>query len=597
MKEYGLTIKTICSKLKISSLPNLLIFSVSVLCLSAGCAGDKGAKPQADSIFFNGKIITVNSAFSIAQAAAIKGDRFLAVGTDKEILILAGPNTRKVDLEGRTVVPGLIEAHAHPERASLSELESPLPNPRTVDEVLKWIKEQAELKPAGEWIIHPKIFATRLAELRPPALSELDSVAPEHPVFLNGSYGGSINTAAMRSSGITEENRHPGLLRDSSTGRLNGKLQFTAFGLLKLPPPKEYTIPEQAQALEKMFKLYNQVGFTGVTSGGLSKGDTLLYRYMKENGMLTVRAFLNIYARFSFKDRPLEEIRQAVAALGSSTGSGDKWIRIGALKTSVDGGILTGTAFLREPWGLKAREIFGVVDPGYRGLVRMTSDELAKLVQAGAEKGWKMTAHCTGGGGVDLMLDAYEKVNQILDIKPLRFSIIHGNFFTPEAVSRMRKLDIIADMQPAWFYKDADAMLYILGRERIRTFQPYRSLIEAGVVVSAGSDHMVITDDKESINPYNPWLAMYSMVTRKTERGTVIMPEEAISREQALRCYTINNAYASFEENIKGSIEPGKLADLVVLEQDFLTCPEDEIKDITVKMTIVGGEAVFERKD
>ncbi len=558
---------------------------------SAGCSKDTSPP---DVIYYNGKIVTIDSAFSIVQAVAIKGNRFQAVGSDEDINNLAGRQTEKINLEGRTVVPGLIEAHAHPERASLSEANGSLPNPRTVDECLAWIKQQVELKPDGEWIIHPKLFPTRLREMRTPTLKELDIAAPENPVFLNAAYGGKINTAAMRVSGITQQTERPGLLREPTTGRLNGKLLYTAFRLLKLPSDKVYSIPERAHALEKMFKLYNKAGFTSVTSGGLRMDDIELYRYMKENGILSIRVFINIYASFPFKDRPLDEIRESVEALGTVTGSGDEWIRTGALKTTIDGGILTGTAYLRQPWGPKAGEIFGVGDPGYRGIVRMTADEFAKLVQAGAEAGWKMTAHCAGGGGVDRMLDAYEKVNQKIDVRPLRFSIIHGNFYTYESMERAKKLNVIADMQPAWFYKDADAMLNILGEERTSTFHPYRSLIKAGVVVSAGSDHMVILDDKNSINPYNPWLSIWSMVTRKTERGTVIVPEEAVTREQAMRCYTMNNAYASFEEKLKGSIEPGKLADMVVLEQDFLTCPEDAIKDIKVKITMVGGKVVFE---
>ncbi|MFC1614516.1 amidohydrolase [Gemmatimonadota bacterium] len=251
--------------------------------------------------------------------------------------------------------------------------------------------------------------------------------------------------------------------------------------------------------------------------------------------------------------------------------------------------------YLREPWGTKAQELFGITDPGYRGVPRMTAQELEPLVTAGAERGWKMTAHATGGGSVDLMLDAYETANGKIDVRPLRFSIIHGNFFNPPSMQRCRELAVVADAQPAWFFEDADAMLKILGKDRMRAFHPYRSLLEAGVVVSAGSDHMVRVDHKESINPYNPWLAIWSMVTRKTRRGNVIIPEEAITREQALRCYTINNAYASFEEELKGSIEPGKLADMVVLDQDFLDCPVDQLKDITVNMTVVGGRVVYSR--
>lgn len=570
-----------------------LVILAALFPFCAGCSPEQPARKVADSIYYNGKIVTVDSASSIFEAVAVRGNRFLAVGTNEEINRLAGPQSRKVDLEGRTVIPGLIEAHAHPERASLSELDGPLPNPRTVEECLGWIREQAGIKPEGEWIIHPKLFATRLLDLRPPSLEELDVAAPDNPVFLNGSYGGTINSAAMRSSGITEQNKHPGLLRDPETGRLNGKLRFTALHLLRLPRQKSFSMPERAAALEKMFALYNEVGFTSVTSGGLSKADTLLYCYMKERGMLTVRAFLNIYVRFPFKDMPLEEIRQAVAGMGDVSGSGDEWIKIGALKTSIDGGILTGTAYLRQPWGPKACEIFGVVDPGYRGIARLNADQLAGLFQAGAEAGWKMTAHCTGGGGVDLMLEAYEKVSRKLDIRHLRCSIIHANFYTPLAMARSSEMNIIADMQPAWFYKDGDAMLHILGPQRIRTFHPYRSLIDSGVVVSAGSDHMVIRDPVESINPYSPWLAIWTMVTRKTERGSLIVPEEAVTRQEALRCYTINNAYASFEEGLKGSIEPGKLADMVVLERDLLTCPVDQIRDMKVKMTVVGGKVVY----
>ena len=568
---------------------------ITALALTAGCGKPGVRGTVADAIYYNGKIITVDSEFSIARAVAVKGDCFLAVGSNNRMLKLAGPETKKVDLGGKTVIPGLIEAHAHPERASLSELEDSIPNPRTLDQILNWVRVEAGSKPAGEWIVHPKMFATRLLELRAPTLQELDSLAPENPVFLNGSYGGSINTAAMRASGITEDTQHPGLLRDKATGKLNGILRYTAFGLLKRPPRKSYSLEERAEALAAMFARYNQAGFTSVTSGGASVRDTVLYRYMRDNGMLTLRVFLNIYMRFPFKGRTLEEIGKEIDDLGVITGAGDEWVRIGPLKTMIDGGILTGTAFLREPWGTKAQEIFGITDPDYRGLPRMTAEELEPLVTAGAERGWKMTAHSTGGGGVDLMLDAYEETSRKTDVRPLRFSIIHGNFFTPRAMQRCLELGVIADAQPAWFYEDADAMLKILGPERIRTFHPYRSMLEAGMVVSAGSDHMVKLDDKDSINPYNPWLAIWSMVTRKTRRGTVIVPEEAITREQALRCYTINNAFASFEEELKGSIEPGKLADMVVLEQDYLNCPADEIKDITVEMTLLGGQVVYRR--
>jgi len=567
-----------------------LFSAASWLLIAAGCSGPE---IPADLVLYNGRVVTVDSAFTITSAVAVTGEWITAVCSDKEVLALAGPQTERIDLAGRMVVPGLIEAHAHPDGASLSELEGPLPNPRNLSALLDWLYSQAHSRPAGAWIVHPKLFATRLAELRPPTLAELDSVAPEHPVFLDGSFGGSINSAAMRASGITDKTDNPGLLRDPVTGKLNGKIRLSAFELLKTPPAPALSVQERAELLLKMLSLYNQVGFTSYTAGEVKPEAVELFRYIREHGPLTIRAYLNILVPFDFKQMTLEQIRSEVAKLPGPTGTGDQWLRFGALKTFADGGILTGTAYLREPWGPKAAEIFGVTDPGYRGIPRYTAEQFAPLVQAGAEAGWKMTAHATGGGAVDGILEAYEQANKALPVAPLRFSIIHGNFFDRRAIERCAALGVIADAQPAWFYKDADAMLDILGPERIRTFHPYRSLIDAGVVISAGSDHMVIADNLESINPYNPWLGLWVMLTHRTERGTVVEPEEAITREQALRCYTINNAYASFEEKLKGSIEPGKLADLVVIDRDYLACPLDQVREIKVLMTVVGGRQVW----
>ncbi len=444
----------------------------------------------------------------------------------------------------------------------------------------------------GEWIIFPKMFFTRLVDLRQPRLSELDSAAPAHPVFLNGSFGGMINTAAMQVSGINEKTIHKGVLKDKNTGKLSGFIRASAFNLLQLPPQKDLSPLEREDALLAMLKRYNRYGITSLCSGAGDFESYTMYRELGNEGKLTVRIFQNILLGYN----TVSEAKTFVDAINSYdfvTGDGDEWVRIGAVKVFLDGGILTGTAYLREPWGDKARSIFGVRDPDYRGVVNYPYDELLAIVTAANENNWKFTAHSTGGGGVDLLLDVYEQVDKMKSIKDRRFSIIHGNFFTDRAIDRMSKLGVYADMQPAWFYKDADAMKKILGEERIETFHPYRSMMDAGVVVNGGSDHMVKWDANASINPYNPFLAMWTMVTRTTERNTVIVPAEAITREEALRMYTINNAYASFEESIKGSIEPGKLADLAILSDDLLDCPVDQIRDIQSELTIVGGKIVY----
>jgi predicted amidohydrolase YtcJ len=248
---------------------------------------------------------------------------------------------------------------------------------------------------------------------------------------------------------------------------------------------------------------------------------------------------------------------------------------------------------MHDPWGKTAGKIFDIEDPDYRGIVNYSRQELLDIVSAANELSWSFTAHATGSAAVELLLDVYDEVNKSKSIKEKRFSIIHGNFFSTETIKRMNELGVYANLQPAWFYKDADAMEYILGKEGIKTFHPYKSLVDGGVMINGGSDHMVKWDANASVNPYNPFLAMWTMVTRTTERGSVIIPEESITREEALKSYTINNAYGSFEESIKGSIEPGKLADMAILTDDILTCQVNKIRDIESEMTIVGGKIVY----
>ncbi|MEP6595731.1 MAG: amidohydrolase [Ginsengibacter sp.] len=548
--------------------------------------------PSADLILLNGKIITVDKNFNIAEAVAIKQDKIIAVGSNNEIRKLANKKTKIIDLAGKTVVPGLIDFHAHPDGAAVSELNERIPDVHTIAELLNWIKSQAMLKKQGEWIIHPKLFFTRLKELRQPSIAELDSVAPHNPVFLDGSYGGMINSAAMSASRITVKTHHPGVARDKKTGKLTGFIRSSAFKLLRLPPQKRLSREQELEAIGAMLKRYNQYGITSVCSGG---GDYKLfakYQDLSKRNKLTTRIFQNIIISTG-SGVTLKMLIDNLKSFRYVTGHGDPMVRIGALKIILDGGILTGTAFMRDPWGNKAGNIFGIDDTTYRGVLNYSREELLSIVTVANELNWKFTAHCTGGGGVDLLLDVFEEVNKIKPIKERRFSIIHGNFFTKEAIHRMSELGVCADVQPAWFYKDADAMEYILGEKIIQSFHPYRSLTDAGVIVNGGSDHMVKWDANTSINPYNPFLAMWTVITHTTERGTVIMPSEAISREQALKMYTINNAWASFEENIKGSIEPGKLADMAILSEDILTCPVDNIKKIKSQLTLLGGKIVF----
>lgn len=421
---------------------------------------------------------------------------------------------------------------------------------------------------------------------------ELDSVAPNNPVFLNGSFGGMVNTKALEVSAMTTL-KHPGILRNEKTGEPIGVIRGSAFGLLAINNTDKLSEQQQLEALKDLFHLYNEMGITSVCSGGGPIEELKIIEKLMDKGELTVRVFQNILLPFAKGSSP-SEMRDGLKKFGYKTGDGNEWVKVGALKVLVDGGVLTGTAYLREGWGEKAKDVYGITDPNYRGELFYSKDELIPLIRVADEAGWKFTAHVTGGGGVDTLLAAYQAVNQLNPIRDKRFSIIHGNFFTRDAMEKMASLGILADMQPAWYYKDTDLLNEVLGKDRIRTFHPYHSMMKAGIIINGGSDHMVKLDPNASINPYNPFLAMWSVITRKTDRNSVFNPEEAISREQALKMYTINNAYASFEENIKGSLEIGKLADLAVLSEDILSCPDERIREIRSVLTMVNGRTVFD---
>jgi predicted amidohydrolase YtcJ len=220
-------------------------------------------------------------------------------------------------------------------------------------------------------------------------------------------------------------------------------------------------------------------------------------------------------------------------------------------------------------------------------------ENVVEIARAANELGWQLTAHVTGGGSLDVLLDAYEAADRERSIRDRRFTVTHGNFPNEQSIARAKTLGVVFDCQPAWHHLDAPVLKDALGPERMAHFLPLRSLFDAGVIVAGGSDHMVRFAPRLATNPYHPFFGMWMAITRKTVDGSVINPEQRVTREQALRMWTLNAAYLSFDEKNKGSIEPGKLADLIVVSKDFLSCPVDEIKDIETLLTVVGGKVVY----
>jgi predicted amidohydrolase YtcJ len=246
---------------------------------------------------------------------------------------------------------------------------------------------------------------------------------------------------------------------------------------------------------------------------------------------------------------------------------------------------------MREPWGVG--ETYQITEPDYRGLLFIKPEVLTVIAEEAARRGWQMTAHCAGEAGMDELLAAYARAEQSVGIRHRRWLITHANFTSAANLKRCVELGVAADLQPAWLWKDTRTLLKVLGPRRMEWFHPYRKWLDAGIAIGGGSDHMIRIDPIRSTNPWDPWLGIWIAVTRQAEGAGVLNPDQRLSRLEALRMYTLSNAYLHFEEREKGSIEAGKLADLILVDRDPLTCPEANLAATRVLWTMVGGKAVY----
>lgn len=549
-----------------------------------------GQQP-ADTIYFNGHVVTMWEAHPMVEAVAIRGNRFLAVGSNAEVLKTAGPGTKKVDLQGRTALPGLIDSHTHPISAALSERDGPLPAFDSIADVQAYIRRRAAQLPKGQLILVPKVFSPRLKERRYPTRYELDAAAADRPVIADNGYAGVVNSFLLDKLNITRDTPQPpnGKIIKDEKGEPTGLILGAPQLLAQWRNERAATQAEMVEALKRMQRAYNRAGITSTIDRGQGAGGFRAYQELQRRGEMSVRSFLTY--RISGQGAP-QKVREEIERIPFVTGWGDDWLRVGSLKIVMDGGILIGTAYLREPYG-EHTDVYGYDDPDYRGVLAVPRENAVEVARAASELGWQMTAHVTGGGSLDVLLDAYEAADRERSIRDRRFTVTHGNFPNAQAIARAKKLGVVFDCQPAWHHLDTPAIKGVFGPERMRHFLPLRSMLDAGVVVAGGSDHMIRFDPRLATNPYHPFFGMWMAITRKTVDGSVINPEQRVTREQALRMWTTNAAYLSFDEKIKGSIEPGKLADLIVVTKDFLACPVDEIKDIETLLTVVDGREVY----
>jgi predicted amidohydrolase YtcJ len=537
-----------------------------------------GALAQpADLILRNGRIVTVDSNWRIAEAVAIRGGRFVAIGDNAAVSTLAGPSTEIVDLGGRTVVPGLIDTHLHQVLAALNSRAVQLLPARSVKDVQEAIAARVAQTPPGEWVVassgwHESI----LEEGRMPTRHELDPVSPNNPVFIpRGGHVVTVNSKALELAGITRDTPNPegGIIVRDEAGEATGMLLQNAANLVRriVPPPPPPA--DLAKLLTTAMRELNSYGIVGVVEPGIDERGMALYRAVHDAGQMTVRTDV-LYRAMRKAD-----VEKGIAAIKAQKSS--DMLRFIGIKYPLDGGVEGGR--MSFPYRIVPGE---QTNPDYRGLIFLPpggEDEYVEGLKLVAAAGLQAQTHAVGDETIDVIVRAYDRVNRETPIRPLRWAIMHIFHPRDAAIAKMAEIGITATVQDHPVLLGHNQRRW-WGDERAAYAIPIRKLIDGGVLVGGGTDGPVV--------PVDPFLSMWWMTTRQVLKGYVLGAEHAITPREALTLYTINNARILGVDAERGSIEPGKLADLVVLSQDILAVPPDKIRDTKAFMTLVGGRVV-----
>ncbi len=546
-----------------------------------------------DLILHHGKVVTVNARFDLAEAVAIEKGRIVAVGDNASVLSLKGEKTELVDLQGKTLLPGLMDSHVHPS-AAMVEFDHEIPSMEKVEDVLAYIRGRAAVTPPGEWISLRQVFITRLAERRYPTRTELDEAAPLHPVMFSTGPDSMLNSLALQISGIDRNFQvpegRPGKMEKDAVGEPTGLLRGLAGRVKSQVKTKVPTESDLYERTQKLFQDYNAVGITTVADRDSSPKAAALYQKLREGGDLSVRMRISMgippLSLWPAAQKAIEEV------VSHPLAKPDAMVQIIGTKVYLDGGMLTGSAWMIEPWGVS--EAYGIRDPEYRGEQKIPTERLQQLVEKVVASGLQFTAHSVGDAAVKTLIDVYEQVDREGSIRRSRSSVTHCNFMQPESIAKAAKLGVCIDMQPIWLYMDGATLTGHFGERRMALFQPLRACFDQGVIVGGGSDHMQKIGSLRSINPYNPWLGMTTAITRQARHlERPVHSENAITREEALKLYTIQNAYLLKLEKETGSIETGKWGDLIVTDRDPLECPLEDLAQTKVLKTWLGGKLVF----
>ena len=539
----------------------------STAALAAAAPTDTQSAP--DYVVLNARVLTIDNNMPQAEAFAVKGDRFVAVGTASDIRNLASSRTEIIDAEGMTITPGFIDAHSHPAGAGVNELVQVNADLRSVSAIAGALRARADATPQGQWIRAFKYDDTKLSEGRPINRFDIDALVPDHPVAIShrGGHTSVYNSMALAMAGVTSETPDPpgGRFYRDSNGALTGLVAGPARSVFNSLIPSDSTREQRKDGVKLITELMTKSGLTSVHQTGASRNDMLAYQDARAEGNMRFRMYLF----------PRGQLFNDLVNAGVRSGMGDEVFRIGAVKFTADGSASERTMRMSTPFEGR---------PDDYGLLYMTEEEIHESVENAHRNDFQVAIHANGDVTIEMVLNAYQRVQELWPRNNPRHRIEHCSLVNPELLTRIKNLGVIP--APFYTYIHYHGNKWVeYGEEKMRWMFAHRSFLDYGIPVAPASDY--------TPGPYEPMMAIQSMVTRKDFDGRIWGPNQRITIDEALRICTMNGAYASFEEDIKGSISVGKLADFVILANDPHDVDPDEIKNIEIVRTVVGGTTMY----
>ncbi|MEK4229099.1 amidohydrolase [Solibacillus sp. FSL H8-0538] len=534
---------------------------------------------EAEIVFVNGEVITVDQKNTVTEAVAVKDNRIVFVGLNHEVSSFIGGKTNVIDLQGKTLLPGFIDSHIHLTFYGLNQLaiNCKAEHIDSIEILLDVLKKKSLETPKGEWIRAVGFNETVVKEMRYPTIAELDAISVEHPIMISRTCNhiSVLNSKGLELAQINENTPDPagGIIERDLEGRLTGRLIEAAN--MEMHEVASYSEDEQRQAVKIASDHFIASGLTSVHEAGGQGSDSFrILQLAVKSRDIRVR----VYAMICQINNSQEFVHKMVEA-GVVTGTGDERFKVGPAKMFTDGSSTGPTIATREPYDS---------DPNNYGILYKSEEEIYRVLGEAHKKGYQLTVHAQGDKAIEMYLNCVEKAMEESPRKNHRHRIEHAGISSPDLQERMKKLNIIPIPNPPFPYEFGEIYVRHYG-DRVQHMYAVRDFIDQGIIAAGGSD--------APVTEINPLLGIHVAVNRKSQSGMDIGSSQSVSVMEAIKLYTWNGAYASFEEDIKGSIEVGKLADLVILNNSILNVSPNQIKDIKVETTMIDGEIIYYKEN